>query len=231
MEDKMTGLRVCFVGDDLTTALGDQGYLGWTDRLLRAEERLGANVSFFELGKPGDTIRDIARRWENETAERMPRDMPGLLVFAFGLNDLADDEQEGVRVSLPEHIFLVESILRDAKDRHPVLWIGPPLITKIGRLTDQQGTRRKIRDERLACLNDAYKNLARVLAIPYLDLRAILQRDRRWSKQLPASDGVHPTKDGHALIAESVLTWSPWRAHLDRAQQRHVHPGLRLVGT
>jgi lysophospholipase L1-like esterase len=66
----MTTLRICFVGDSITTGTGDDDYLGWPGRLCAAERRRGHDISIYNLGYL-DLLTPLATdpRWRKALAE------------------------------------------------------------------------------------------------------------------------------------------------------------------
>jgi acyl-CoA thioesterase I len=87
----MTVLRICFIGDSITAGSGDDHYLGWPGRVCAAERAKGHDLTAYNLGVRADTSVLIAARWRAEAAARLPPEHAGALVFAFGINDTAEE--------------------------------------------------------------------------------------------------------------------------------------------
>jgi len=108
----MTALRICFVGDSLTNGTGDDAFLGWPGRLCAAECRRGHELTCYNLGVRADTSVLIAARWREECAARLLEPYQGGLVFAFGNNDTAiQDDAKEVRVPYPQSFSTARAIL------------------------------------------------------------------------------------------------------------------------
>jgi lysophospholipase L1-like esterase len=208
----MTTLRICFVGDSITNGTLDGDFLGWPGRLCMAEQAAGHDLTLYNLGVRADTSADIAARWLEECRLRLPDHVHGALVFAFGVNDAAEQEGAGLRVPLAESVENARSILTEAKAMKPTLWIGPsPVDESRQPIRPGPGVAYHFDNERTAALNRAYADLADRLAIPYLDLYKPLAASGVWKESLAAGDGVHPSAPGYALIADRVRAWEAWR--------------------
>ena len=212
----MTVLRLCFIGDSITAGTGDEACLGWPGRLCAAERRRGHDVTLYNLGIRGDTSALIAPRWRAECAARLPEIHPAALVFAFGINDTAQEADGSLRVPPQQSIALAREILARAKAWKPVLMIGPtPLLRESVALSFQPTSPREMRDDRIAATSKAYAGLCAELGVPYLDLFTGLQGDARFRASMAQGDGVHPTAEGYAAMAERIGQWPAWRAWFD----------------
>jgi lysophospholipase L1-like esterase len=212
----MTTLRVCFVGDSITTGTGDDDFLGWPGRLCAAERRRGHDLSLYNLGIRGDTSEMIAARWRAECAARLPAIHPAALVFAFGINDTAREADGNLRVAHDKSVATARTILAEAKAWKPTLMIGPtPVCTDVLTMTSSPGVVREVRDDRIAATSVAYADVARALGVPYLDLFTPLSADPRWRKALAEGDSLHPAASGYALMADLIGKWPAWRKWMD----------------
>ncbi len=211
----MTTLRICFVGDSITNGTLDGDYLGWPGRLCMAERAAGHDVTLYNLGVRADTSADIAGRWLGECSVRLPDHVQGALVFAFGVNDAAEEEGVGLRVPLEQSVDNAREILTAARALHPTVWIGPaPVDESRQPIRPGPGVAYHFNNKRTAALNQAYAGLAETLSVPYLDVFTPLAASRAWAKALAGGDGVHPVAAGYALIADLVRAWQPWRERL-----------------
>jgi lysophospholipase L1-like esterase len=212
----MTALRIGFIGDSITAGTGDDAWLGWPGRLCAAERRRGHDVTLYNLGIRGDTSALIAPRWRAECAARLPEIHPAALVFAFGINDTAQEADGSLRVPPDRSVAIARQILSEAQAWKPTLMIGPtPLLSERVALNFQPSSPREMRDDRIAATSKAYKALCAEIGVPYLDLFAALPDDARFRAAMAQGDGVHPTADGYAAIAELIGQWPAWRRWFD----------------
>lgn len=196
-----TGMRICFIGDSFVNGTGDPGGLGWVGRVSASARRRGHDLTVYNLGIRRDTSADIARRWQEETARRLPADVDGRLVFSFGGNDCTR-ENGSPRVAAERSLDNARAILVAAKERQPTLMLGPPPLY----LGDADG--------RIAALSRALAALSGELGVPYLDLHTPLSAIGLWRLELATGDGAHPGAAGYALVADLVEGWEAWRGWL-----------------
>ncbi|MDO8305791.1 GDSL-type esterase/lipase family protein [Herminiimonas sp.] len=189
--------RICFVGDSFVQGTGDPLCLGWAGRVTQDAIARGINITHYNLGIRRDTSRDIAARWQQECAARLPADCEALVVFSFGVNDTFIFE--GVqRVSEEESLANFQSILRTASSSYKVLMVGSP------PMPDSAHNRR------VENLDKQFAGLAATLNVPYLSVFEVLRKDEHWLKEAIANDFAHPGKHGYERLAGLVQDWSEW---------------------
>lgn len=227
----MSRLRICILGDDLATPLGDASGVGWMGQLSRSETSFGSRFELMALGVPGETSRELAARVEDELAARLHDGMPSLVLFCFGVADMAASEQDGVRLSLPESLYWAETVMRTClSHNYPTLWIGPPPVRAKSAWRDADGKVWHLNQGRMAALNDAFKALAHELKVPYLDLSESLGHDKRWQRAIERGNGIHPNWEGHAALANHIGRWSVWRSRLNPTAPGMKTEGLQMQG-
>jgi hypothetical protein len=212
--------KVCFFGDSFTYGIGDETGRGWVGRLTEAEGRQGGDIWAFNLGLPQETTPQLTERWRVE-AERRLQSRGGRfvgLVFCFGLDDMADLNDEGIRVALPQSMALAERLVAEAATLYPCLWVGPPPARSDGTFLTDEGGHVRYRWERLGALNLAYHRIAEDLQVPYLDLHGDLELESTL-RRAHRIDG-----ELHAAVAERVRGWGPWRRWFDPPLSAPVLP-------
>ncbi len=209
----MTTIRICFVGDSLVLGTNDETYLGWPGRLCRDGRAAGHDVSLYNLGIRAETSEQIAPRWRAECKARIWDVHPGALVFSFGANDCAEIIGEGRRVSLEHSKEIARSMMAQARDWLPTLWVGPPPVDDSRQpFQVNADLAYHFASERMAELNAAYTEIAADLGIPYLDMYARLIDDPAWPGMYEDADGVHPIAAGYEVMAEHIADWEAWQA-------------------
>jgi acyl-CoA thioesterase-1 len=202
--------RIYCFGDSITLGANDSRGLGWPGRLghdLVCGER---SVAMYNLGINGDTSLNIATRWRAE-ADARRRDAMGLLLFAFGFNDASRVDGGELQIDLFESVSYARKIMLEAKSIGDTLWIGPtPLDESVNPLRTDYATWIAYNAD-IARYDTAFAELARELAIPYLQLFPQFVEDPRYFRALNAGDKVHPADDGYALIAEHITNWEAWQ--------------------
>jgi acyl-CoA thioesterase-1 len=213
--DGVTTLRICFVGDSITNGTTDSAFLGWPGRLCADEAARGHELTLYNLGIRAETTAHILPRWRAECAPRLPDHSPGAIVFAFGINDMAE-EGGTLRCPFDESVSNARRIVDEARAWKPVLWVGPaPVEESMQPLRPAPGVSYAFQNRRAAELSESYRGVAAGFGVPYLELYGPLASDPLYRDALRASDGVHPSGEGYARIAALVAAWPAWRAWLD----------------
>ena len=213
----MTVIRICFVGDSVTNGTGDPDCRGWPGRLSAALVNAhGHDVTCYNLGIRAETSSQIGTRWLNECTSRLPGHVRAGITFMFGLNDSADalgaDGDGARRVPLAQSLDNAQSMMSAAKERWPVLWLGPTPVRRDNPIINPgKGVSYQFFADRAAELNGHFSDLANRLDIPYLDCHGMLNGSVEWDRTLETGDGVHPTADGYVHLAQLIESWQPWR--------------------
>jgi len=193
---------VVLTGDSITDCdcrgqqapLGD-GYVSIVAALSAAKypER---NIRFVNAGAGGDTIRHLAARWDRDVLA--PR--PDWLSISIGINDVWRQlDKGGPGVLIEEYAATYRELLE--RTRAKFSGCGLILMTTgvVGEEPGSEGRRL------LGPYNDAIEQLAakfNAFCVPiHARFAAAIDadRNRKWTL-----DGVHPNRNGHALMA---LTW------------------------
>jgi lysophospholipase L1-like esterase len=211
----MTVLRICFVGDSMTTGTGDDHYLGWPGRLCQAERVRGHDLTAYNLGVRGDTSVMVAKRWRAECEARLPPEHPAALVFAFGVNDTAE-EAGRLRVDPEETVTTARAILGEAARWKPTLMVGPAPVDEAKMPLAIGPVPRDMRNARIAKMSRLLEGVAAETGVPYFDAYTTLAENPLWRQAIAASDGVHAIADGYALMAARIGAWSGWRGWMDK---------------
>jgi lysophospholipase L1-like esterase len=216
----MTTLRICFIGDSITAGTCDDQAMGWPARLCATEiTNNGHDISSYNLGIRAETSSQIAARWQNEAAPRLPEHVDGKLVFMFGVNDMAIENetisQTKTRVSIAQSLINAKDMMEAATafSKTPPLWLGnTPLYSGGSTISPGLGISYSFSASRNSELNTAYEDLATQIGVDFLNLHYILDKDQAWDNMMKMGDGVHPTKKGYEKLAKVITNWPAWRA-------------------
>jgi acyl-CoA thioesterase-1 len=192
-------IRVCFLGDSFTLGTGDDAGLGWAGRVHAEARGRGVDLSSYNLGIRGQTGAEIAERASAEISVRIAeRGERRGVVLSFGAND--------IRLGRPlaESARAAEGVLRWAASQgYQAFVMGPPpdLDPDI--------------DAARARMSAELGRVASMLAIAFLDIRAVLDDWSVWHHECGEGDGIHPNAEGYRHVAEVFTQWRPWRDWLD----------------
>lgn len=199
-------MRVLFIGDSVTDCGRDRSDpadlgSGYVAMVARSEDdsaatgRAGA-VEFVNRGISGDRVRDLRRRWRQDCLDLRP-DLVSILI---GVNDTwrryDSDDPTGVEDFERDYADLLDRTRR----RLPATRIAllEPFLLPV---RPAQRSWREDLDPKLAVVRRLAEEYAATL-VP-LDVVLTNAADESGPAAL-AADGVHPTAEGHALIAR---TW------------------------
>jgi lysophospholipase L1-like esterase len=210
-------LRICFVGDSYVDGTGDPECLGWVGRVCQMAWRRDRQVTSYNIGIRGETSTMLARRWRAECEIRLPAASPALIVFLFGINDIAVQLGVGRRVDKQVSIENARRIVRDASCWKPTLWIGPPPANEACcPQSPMPGVSFDFRNDQLLELNAAFSAIAAEISVPFLDVATPLSTSAAYLKSQTEGDRMHCSADGYEEIARLVDAWPAWRAIVDR---------------
>ena len=194
---KTTDIRICFIGDSFVNGTGDPLCLGWTGRVSAAAIQQGYAVTSYNLGIRRETSADIAARWRDECARRLPAQSDGRVVFSFGANDTTV-EQGRQRLALDATLHHLRAMAQDAQRHYLTLLVGPPPVAEAAH------------NRRIMALCYAMAEVAQALGVPYLPVCERLVQGRTWVQEAAQSDGAHPRQGGYAALAALVQAWPAW---------------------
>lgn len=194
---EVADIRICFVGDSFVNGTGDPSCLGWTGRVCATAITRGHPITHYNLGIRRETSADIAIRWREECARRLPPIIDGRVVLSFGANDTTM-EQGRQRLALDATLHHFRAIVQDARRHHPTLLVGPPPVAEATH------------NARIAALCHAMAAVAQDLGVPYLPVCERLVQDQTWVQEAARNDGAHPRQAGYAALAALVQAWPAW---------------------
>lgn len=199
-----TGQKLLFVGDSITDAgrtngFGPfgQGYVSFLRGLVMARHP-DLTLNFANRGVSGNTIRDLAARWEEDVLN----ERPDHLFVMIGINDVwrnfAAGEWREFHVPLNEFTETYEKLLQRSREA------GIESIRLCGSFFVEPNREEPMRQlcERY---NAAVQEFADKLALPFTDMQAVFDRLLEYQHPMTiAHDRVHPELHGHLAMAEEV---------------------------
>jgi acyl-CoA thioesterase I len=191
----MAQRTILFAGDSITDAgrREDAEHLGDGYVRLIAQKLAGSGDRVVNAGIGGDRVRDLRARWEADVlAEK-----PDVLTVLVGVNDMWRRYDAGDATSAAEFRADYDAILSEAAGAGASLILMEPFLVPIS--DEQQAWRVEDLDEKIAVVRE----LAEAHGATLVGLDAVLvSAGREKGAAEIAFDGVHPTPEGHALIAD-----------------------------
>lgn len=200
------GQTVLFQGDSITDCGRDRNdptslSEGYPGRVAAIYQQLfpGSGVRFVNRGVSGDRVRNLLERYD----EDFKAIQPDFISILIGINDTWRNYDSADKTTTQAfqntYITLLEKIKSDMPGAQ-IMMIEPFVLN-----TDP--ARACWRQEDLGEKIDVVRNLARQYADYFLPLDGIFVREivSGFTDEQLSGDGVHPTNQGHAVIALEYL--------------------------
>ncbi len=165
------------------------------DRLL--EEYPDHHLQIYNRGVSGDRIRDLAQRWERDSL----RLQPDLISIMIGVNDTWNYLYLGMGADPGEYRTVFQSLLEQTRAALPDVRfvLCEPFVLITGEVTSEWMDDVLQRQEMV-------RELSREFQAVYVPFQASLDES---AEKIPPhrllEDGVHPTEQGHRILAETWL--------------------------
>ena len=192
-------MRICIIGDELITPMGDPRGLGWVGRVL-ARSEFPSPPTVLTLAVPGETTSQLAARWEDEVVYRFAPDEPCALIIAVGCSDIP------AGISTPRSRLNLANITDRASTLGiPSMVVGPPPLAGVQSSA--------VKELSLSC-----QQVCERRDIPFVDTYTPLVAHDQWFEDMASSSvrsargASMPGQSGFALMAWLVLHqgWFEW---------------------
>ncbi len=185
--------RVLFFGDSYVAGAGDPEGRGWVGRVVEACYGADLPLTAYNLGVRGETSLDVEARWRGEAAPRMRAQAAYGVVFAFGANDMTE-EDGALRVAPERGAEALGRCLDGAAELGlPALVVGPAPANDAAQRA------------RIADLSAAFGDLAAARGVSFIGIAGDLSASAEWNAEVAAGDGAHPGAGGYGALARLVL--------------------------
>lgn len=209
MHSLAKGAKILFQGDSITDG-GRSRNQDWNHVMghgyaFIVASRLGfekpdMNYRFFNRGVSGNTVPDLAARWQADTLDLAP----DILSILVGVNDTSAEIEAKSGFSRKSFKTDYQNLLSATKDKHPQvkLIIGEPFILPVGKIKANWSKWH----EQISGRQEDAKNLAKEFDATFIPFQSHFND---CLKQAPAEywiwDGVHPMPAGHELMARKWI--------------------------
>ncbi len=208
--DSIQGLRCLFQGDSITDGNRgrneDPNHIMGHGYAFSIASRIGADFPeaghrFFNRGISGNTVTDLAGRWQKDTLDLKPN----LLSILVGINDahaVVSRRSNAADSSSFEKTYrdLLDQALQ--QDPNMLLVLGLPFVYPVGDRKQQWANW----EEQTKMRSDIVRTLAKERNALLVDYPAVFDKA---IKRAPAEywiwDGIHPTVPGHELMARAWI--------------------------
>jgi lysophospholipase L1-like esterase len=200
---------ILFQGDSITDGnrgrSSDPNHIMGHGYAFSVASRLGAdfperNLHFINKGISGNTVEDLAARWQQDALELKP-DVISILV---GVNDINSRFRNNNGSTAADFQLAYLQLLDNTRKALPsaLLVLGEPFILPVGMVQENVAQWNSAMEEVQAVV----KKLAKDFEAVFLPYQQIFSEA---CKKAPAAywiwDGIHPTVPGHELMARAWI--------------------------
>jgi len=189
-------------GDSIVHGRGESPNIGWVGRLKEFFERQDIFNCVFNLGIPGDTTRDLLKRFDAEIESRVKITYEGdrcVVIIAIGLNDTRGiSSEDNIQVSIDEYAKNINKLVGKTKNHtNDIVIVG---LTPVDESLTKPFDDTFFTNERILQYNQKLKDIAKELDVHFIDVFDTLISG--WNKKL--MDGVHPNSEGYTELYEII---------------------------
>jgi lysophospholipase L1-like esterase len=197
------GTRILFQGDSITDMnrgrTADPNHILGHSYAFLIAAKYGAmlperNLVFMNRGVSGNTVADLAVRWEKDTLDLKP----DILSILVGINDASR------QTPFEEFEKLYDKLLADAVAANPDvrLVLGEPFTLPVGRYKDRwEGWQADVRQRQAIVAKLAARRHAALVRFQ----KVFDDASRRAPVDYWIWDGIHPTYSGQQLMADEWI--------------------------
>lgn len=175
--------KIVCLGDSLTYGYPYGPTYSWVSYAARE-----SGLNLLNAGVNGDTILDMARRFQRDVLERKPR----AVVILGGTNDAFCSE-----ITLDQTVYYMEAMLREAinNDIQPVIGLPLPVDDPLV-------------SPKLDRIWAAYRDFARRFKVLLIDFASpFIDPDTGNPDERLYIDGVHPNKPGYEVMGKTAVNF------------------------
>lgn len=207
--DSHSGIRILFQGDSITD--GNRGRSADPNHILghgyafSIASTLGAkyprrNLSFLNRGVSGDTVEAIKSRWKPDALDLKP----DVISILAGINDVYFRIKDGKTNEPSATATNLRSLLSETKAALPNarLVLCEPFILPVGMVNEN----RALWEAEVAALQKEFPKIAAEYQCIYVRFQSMFTNAvKNASAEYWIWDGIHPTYNGHGLMANEWL--------------------------
>lgn len=203
------GAVILFQGDSITDGNRgrntDPNHIMGHGYAFSIASRMGADfpglgLKFYNRGISGNTLIDLAERWQKDTLELKP----DILSILVGVNDIAQAIKSGDSSQSVQYENTYRLILEQTKKQFPdvLFLLCEPFILPVGRVKENW----EIWNTEVKKRQAAVKRLAAEFDAILVEFQAVLNKACEIaSPEYWIWDGIHPTVAGHELLTREWM--------------------------
>ena len=189
-------MNICIYGGSIAWGASDFQKGGWVERLKTYCFENYDDINVYNLGIPGNTTKDLLKRFKNETAVRNP----SLIIFSIGINDSSyiKDENKNLVNIKQFNKNLLKLIKLARKTNSKIIFFGLTRVDESKTMPVYWDAKVYYDNESLEKYDLAIKNICEKNNLDYIQMKdVVLISD--------LDDGLHPNSIGHEKMFKEVL--------------------------
>jgi len=179
---------------------------GWAARLRAWVEDLISDDSdsyfrLFNLAVGGNNTKDLLKRFDFETSQRLDEEVPVTIIFAIGINDSQIFYGQN-KILKEEFESNIEELAEKAqKISKEIIFIGLTPVDEKKTVPVAWHKDKSYKNKDIKVYNEIIKKICKEKKLYFIDVFSQLEK-LDYLKSL--ADGLHPGFEGHEMIFEAV---------------------------
>ncbi|HHW79198.1 MAG TPA: SGNH/GDSL hydrolase family protein [Acholeplasmataceae bacterium] len=190
-------MKILFQGDSITDAARLNSKDGLGTGFVKIIKEKYPNLEIINKGISGNRTHDLLFRWDEDTINIKP----DFLVLLAGINDIWHKYLHNKPTNYEEFTINYRSLIEESINKIPNVKIIliEPFALPIGKYD-------KSWDEELKLQQKIVGKLANKYDLPLIKMQSIINDNlRKYKMEEILYDGIHPSDQGHKIIAESII--------------------------
>lgn len=171
-------------GDSIGYGIGDNEYFGWFNR-IRNENKYKNDQIYFNLSIPGQSSKDILKRFKKEFLSRFNKNDIFNIIFSFGIKDTLKLNNNKYLNTFKSNVLKVIQIAKKYTNN----------IYFIGLIEIDNNIRLEYNIDSIKRINELLKDICQLKNIPFYNINEVINKSDLY-------DGLHPNSEGHKKICE-----------------------------
>jgi len=190
---------ILIFGDSIAYGASDNEFGGWVNRLrIYLDNKLDIDYNIFNLSIPGETTKDVLKRFQDECKARYQKGKKLMVVFAIGINDTQNIGDKN-RVTIEQFKKNIKILINVTKKfTKEILFIGFTKVDEVKTVPVSWDNEKSFYNKKIVEFDKALENICEISSVKYLKVYDLLNLT-------DLEDGIHPNRAGHEKLFKSIF--------------------------
>lgn len=190
---------ILIFGDSIAYGASDNEFGGWVNRLrIYLDNKLDIDYNIFNLSIPGETTKDVLKRFQDECKARYQKGNKLMVVFAIGINDTQNIGDKN-RVTIEQFKKNIKVLINVTKKfTKEILFIGFTKVDEAKTVPVSWDNEKSFYNKKIVEFDKALENICEISSVKYLKVYDLLNLT-------DLEDGIHPNRAGHEKLFKSIF--------------------------